>query len=415
MSDPLLVLRDTFLQNVEQPLISYFDSFGNTAENLSTAAIVGLGAGNTLFNKTAETNFKSKRGAGAFYTLDAAIFLILHRDDSYSVYLQEARGQNIPVVSLVDKKEMIDYLSAPGAECPYVDLTAPLVPNATFEDKASTSPPPAASSGAPASARPSSSASKKAHHHRHHPKAATVPVAGGNIILPNGMRAVQIRKPADLFTCDNNFAGVIELGTNMLKKLEQQIEEDESKASTGQATGSLVEQISSLHSSLSKPKKETQPTGPKRTKIETPIIIVPNAPSSLINIYNIKDLLEGGSFVPPAEAKSKATQRESRIKIHHDGREFIVVDSPASLSADEWSAVMAIFVTNAAWQFKGWPVDNPVDLFQRHKGFYATFEDLKIEEPVASWRVHRLLISRNKRHLDSSVSFDFWTKCLVRD
>ena len=413
MSDPLLVLRDTFLQNVEQPLITYFDSYGNPIDNLSTAAIVGLGTGNLLFGKTTETNFKSKRGTGPFYTLDAAIFLILHRDDSYSVYLQEARGQNIPVVSLVDKKEMIDYLSTPGAECPYVDLTAPLATIAVFEDKTTTSPPPTAPSASIGS-KPSSSLAKKSHH-RHHPKSATVPVAGGNIILPNGMRAVRFRQHSDLFTCEKDFTFVIELGNNMLKKLEQQIEEGGgAKATAGHATGSLVDQISSLHSSLSQQKKETKPSS-KKSKVETPIIIVPNAPSSLINIYNVRDILEGGNFVQPAEAKSKAMQRESRIKLHHSGREFIVVDNPTTLNSEEWSAVLAVFVTNAAWQFKGWPIDNPVDLFQRFKGFYVTYEDVKMEEPVASWKVHRLLISRNKRHLDSSVAFDFWTKCLVKD
>lgn len=37
----------------------------------------------------------------------------------------------------------------------------------------------------------------------------------------------------------------------------------------------------------------------------TPVIIIPNAPTSLINMYNVAAFLQEDQFVPPAEARAK--------------------------------------------------------------------------------------------------------------
>ena len=137
---------------------------------------------------------------------------------------------------------------------------------------------------------------------------------------------------------------------------------------------------------------------------------MPNAPTALISIFNARDFFENGTFLLPAEAKAKATSREPRLKIQRDGQEFIILDNPMTLSEDEWEQVVAVFVTGATWQFKGWLWEDPMELFQRVCGFYLAYDDVKIEGPVSTWKVNRLLLSRNRRHLDSIISLDFWSK-----
>eukprot|EP00889_Picochlorum_renovo_P007651 jgi/Picre1/34681/NNA_002149.t1 len=53
--------------------------------------------------------------------------------------------------------------------------------------------------------------------------------------------------------------------------------------------------------------KAASPTKPKAT----PLILVPPAASAILNMYNIKEFLEKGVFVPPDVARSKAPKKPS--------------------------------------------------------------------------------------------------------
>lgn len=159
-----------------------------------------------------------------------------------------------------------------------------------------------------------------------------------------------------------------------------------------------------------------------------PIIIVPAAPTSMVNMYNIRDFLTGSSYVPPTEAKQNAKGvKESTITIEHSSGSskaksaFQIVDNPTRLSIEDWNRVKAVFVQGPAWQFKGWKWENPVDLFQNGIytrlstsiiclvcGYYVHYEDTAVEPQVASWNVHKLTISRSKRHLDAPAVMKFW-------
>ena len=208
-------------------------------------------------------------------------------------------------------------------------------------------------------------------------------------------------------TSTKDFSFALSLARNFIKEYEAAEVQQQQQQAAPQSS-SLVDQISSLHDKLQKQQQKQKQVTKKRG---TPIIIVPNAPTALLSIFNAREFLENGVYVLPAEAKAKATSRESRLRIQKNGQEYIVLDNPMTLSREEWEQqVVAVFVTGATWQFKGWRWDDPVELFQRVCGFYLAFDDVKIEGPVATWKVNRLLISRNRRHLDSIVSMDFWSK-----
>ncbi|VDQ10519.1 unnamed protein product [Trichobilharzia regenti] len=116
-----------------------------------------------------------------------------------------------------------------------------------------------------------------------------------------------------------------------------------------------------------------------RNKIRSsriPIIIIPAAPTSLITMYNARDILQDLRFVKSQEKQASGMRRENEILIQRqksDGRTvpYRVVDQPNKLLLDEWNRVVAVFVQGQAWQFKGWPISSdPAVIFSQSKQFF---------------------------------------------
>jgi len=125
----------------------------------------------------------------------------------------------------------------------------------------------------------------------------------------------------------------------------------------------------------------------------TPIIIVPSAPTSIITIYNAKQLLEEGSYVKAEDARLAHGDAEKPTKVSISRRDgagrsckYYIIDNPTLLTGADWLKVVAVFAAGSEWQFKGWkwgskgkgeaPDITPVQLFSRsesHKrrGRYA--------------------------------------------
>lgn len=110
-----------------------------------------------------------------------------------------------------------------------------------------------------------------------------------------------------------------------------------------------------------------------------PIILVPSASQTLITIYNVKEFLEDGVFVPSEERmraikggkpESVTVQRKLMVRGDRAGAaggsmSFEVRDKPASLKSDDWGRVAAVFVLGKEWQFKDWPFKDHVEIFNR--------------------------------------------------
>ncbi|CAG9575725.1 unnamed protein product [Danaus chrysippus] len=167
----------------------------------------------------------------------------------------------------------------------------------------------------------------------------------------------------------------------------------------------------------------TPPSTGKRPS-RTPIIIIPAAATSLITMYNVKDMLQDLKFVPVEQKKAEGAVRENEVLLQRRKGPaadqvpnnattitvpYRVVDNPGRLSAAEWDRVVAVFVQGPAWQFKGWPWDgNPVQIFANICAFHLKFDELKLDANVARWAVTVLNLSRTKRHLDRAVLLAFW-------
>lgn len=156
-----------------------------------------------------------------------------------------------------------------------------------------------------------------------------------------------------------------------------------------------------------------------------PIILVPSASQTLITIYNVKEFLEDGVFVP-SEERMRATKggkpesvtvQKKLIRTERAGGaggavSFEVRDKPASLKSDDWGRVVAVFVLGKEWQFKDWPFKDHVEIFNRVIGFYVRFEDDSVEaaKVVKQWNVKIISISKNKRHQDRTAALEVWER-----
>lgn len=102
---------------------------------------------------------------------------------------------------------------------------------------------------------------------------------------------------------------------------------------------------------------------------KTPIIIIPSANTSLITMYNAKEILQDLKFVSTEEKRGSKRENEILLQRRKDGGfsvPYRVIDNPQKLSSADWERVVAVFVMGPAWQFKGWPFDgNPVEIFSK--------------------------------------------------
>jgi len=54
-----------------------------------------------------------------------------------------------------------------------------------------------------------------------------------------------------------------------------------------------------------------------------------------------------------------------------------VIDNPSRLKPDDWSRVACIIAHGKEWQFKGWAVSSPVELFYKARGIYFKWDNEK--------------------------------------
>ncbi|CAM9124173.1 unnamed protein product [Chrysoparadoxa australica] len=153
----------------------------------------------------------------------------------------------------------------------------------------------------------------------------------------------------------------------------------------------------------------------RRTNVQ-PIIVVPSVANALITLYNAQEFLQDGRYVPVNDKKAgagrerKPTEAVVERFIPASGRKmtFRIIDNPTRLRKKDWDNVVCVLVQGAAWQFKGWEFDQPVTLFQHCLGVHVKYDDVQVDERVASWNVRILEVNKHKRHRDKPSSLEFW-------
>lgn len=173
----------------------------------------------------------------------------------------------------------------------------------------------------------------------------------------------------------------------------------------------------------------------RRQRAQDPVILLSNSPTALVNMFNVKQLLEDGVFIHPKQARLEARGvAETVVSLNHTmsfarasipgqapkPTRFLVVDNVDALNKlsgpsrgesggnDPWARVAAIFTTGQTWQFKQYKEQDPKKLFQKFPGFYVRYHNENRQENIPLWHVRELVVDANQRHTDKQVSASFW-------
>ena len=383
--DPLIQLRKAIKNNES---ITLHDQSGTETSEISSSIYIKIGS--YIYPRDTPTNYRSKRGAGDYYTLEAVWLLVTGRELSFAEYMQEARRSGIQVVSLVDKKDLLNYVEEDvrPEDCPYIDTSAPgVVPRKGFGAEAEEA------------------------------EADVKDIQTGIQAIDRGVSVKKyttkaLRSRESTLTGQVSFTNVLAIAKDLLKELSA--EESNPVAPVEGKPLSLLEQIVKVNQSTEQ--KGRHDTNMQRKGKGNPIIIVPAAPTASLTLYNVGKLLMENVYETSTEAKARGVEKESSLTIEHHfpsinkSLKFQIIDNASRLSPDDWERVVGVFIQGNSWQFKGWKWDNPAELLQRVKGYYLAFDDdVKTKEVISQWNVHQLHLNRSFRHMDATASFEFWS------
>ncbi|KAI3875880.1 hypothetical protein MKW92_042054 [Papaver armeniacum] len=396
--DPLSALRDFTIRGELDKIVKVNDEF-RFGKDYS-------------FPCSAETAYRSKQGN--LYTIETLIYYIKNHHIKHTEYLQNARIQKIPSVTLPDRKPLLEYLQGKVLSNDAIEFVVPQHPKADsvpFDIEEYRPDDPGMLRGDAQMGGDVEDDKTRVHE---------------KIDYVEKIRSMErpLKDRELLLECrQRDFYTVLVASTRReeeRQRLESQQRKDglvaKSRLMGSDDRGFWKDGEDAGFDSNSKPKMHM-----KGSKIGegVPIILVPSASQTLITIYNVKEFLEDGVFIP-TDVKIKQMQgaKPDCITVQKKfSRDRVVTayevrDKPSALKAEDWDRVVAVFVLGKEWQFKDWPFKDHVEIFNKIIGFFLRFEDDSIESAkiVKQWNVKIISISKNKRHQDKTAALEVWGK-----
>ncbi|XP_026840824.1 uncharacterized protein LOC6592372 [Drosophila persimilis] len=141
-----------------------------------------------------------------------------------------------------------------------------------------------------------------------------------------------------------------------------------------------------------------------------PIIVVPQAVTSLITLHNAKEVLQHMHFVQsPLDAPPPEEVVIERDFPNGKTREYRIIDNVSKLCTDEWQRVIAVFALGPHRQFRGWPwKGDPAVIFRKVCVFHLHHQDVGVHKDLLEMAVHPLEISKNEPHTHGGILKEFW-------
>ena len=362
--------------------------------------------GATSLPKKTPTAFRKSGRSADFYLLDALMLVVNNPSMQVKEYLRTARENGIQPVSVLDKKEVLNYLTGKTSQSDRIDASAARNrgPGAARTKKRAHAADGASAGrkkrGAKRGDRSSGGADRVGGGLEPPPggstRAASSPQRGGDpAAAPTfahivGSEVVFQNRASTLNANARSFASV-------LKILED---------ATG-ATTSVTERRGGSASGNVR--------GLRMRSSVQPIIIIPAAVTSLLTLYNVKDFLERGTFVPSGSKRQSRRRKPPHVLVthNHGGQGEItyrIVESATQLEERHWERVVAVFAHGPSWQFKGWKWRSPVEIFSHAQGFHLRYDDNKqVDANVKKWAVEILHVNQQYRHLDIVAVKHFWS------
>lgn len=403
--DPLSALRDFTIRDELDKIVRVNDEFR-------------FGSDYT-FPCFAETAYRSKQGN--LYTLETLLHYVKNQHVKHTEYIQNARTQGIPSVTFPDRKPLLDYLTGKISTSDSIEFVLPQNPkfpdlplnDFPFTDHAQND---------VAHATPGVDQSNSLTDSKDFTQTETA--VDYMSLIYSSERPLKDRE--ELLECKGrNFYGVLTAATKREEE-RQRIESQQRKdglVAKSRLMGSDERGMAGYGDEMGydpTPKPKMHLKGGKIGE-GVPIILVPSAFQTLITIYNVKEFLEDGVYIPTdvkvkqmngvkpdcVTVQKKFSRDRDRVVTAYEVR-----DKPSALKSEDWDRVVAVFVLGKEWQFKDWPFKDHVEIFNKIVGFFMRFEDDSVESAkiVKQWNVKIISISKNKRHQDRAAALEVWDR-----
>ncbi|KAL5785580.1 hypothetical protein ACOSQ2_007972 [Xanthoceras sorbifolium] len=379
--------------------------------------------GDYAFPCSIETAYRSKQGN--LYTLQTLVYFIKNYSLKHTEYIQSARANRVPAVTLPDRKPLFEYLTGKIDSADQIEFHLPQNPSALDASRKETAP-----FGDDALRNNNSSYINN--------NIATVAAAavddgnGGesfeNLDYISMIRAVErpLKDREALLECKNTDFYSVLVSSTRREEERQRIESHQRK--DGLVAKNRLMGVDERGMGYGGDEGFEATPKPKMLQLKggkigegVPIILVPSAFQTLLTIYNVKEFLEDGVYIPTdVKVKSMNGVRPECVtvqkKFSRDRDQVVkayeVRDKPAALKPEDWDRVVAVFVLGKEWQFKDWPFKDHVEIFNKIIGFFMRFEDDSVESAkiVKQWNVKIISISKNKRHQDRAAALEVWDR-----
>ncbi|KAK3827840.1 MAG: RNA pol II accessory factor, Cdc73 family-domain-containing protein [Benniella sp.] len=386
-SDPLSLLREFTI--AKKPITLINASGGLVTELTDASHVVFKDDANTFtFPRTVPTNYR--RGASdEMYTLETLLFLLQRANQSVAEYSLEGAQKHIPIVSILDKRSVLEYLTG------VTSTSSNIVYQSTETSK-----------------RPRDDATDD---QQDDPAKRRKSIAQQGRPDDNEMVRLIIsrerlaRTTASILRGKKSFANIQKIGASILLKSKSKDEKTPAKKPDQRQPGAVPSSSSSSSRPGTTPAATSSASQNKsRSSSRTPIIIVPAALTSMLTMFNAKQFLEDQSYVDSLEIRNKGETKPARLVVEHKKKQYHIIDNADSLKPDDWERVIAVFTAGAEWQFKRWKWSKPVELFAHVKGFHLKWADEQPKENITSWNVQIFSLNRHQRHGDRATVTELW-------
>ncbi|KAG0308719.1 accessory factor associated with RNA polymerase II [Dissophora globulifera] len=407
-NDPLSLLREF---TISKKPITLVDSSGGLVTELTDASDVVFADDRQTFTFPRSTPTNYRRGAtDETYTLETLLFLLQRAHKSVSEYNLEGAQKGIPIVTILDKRLVLDYLTGATATSSSI-VYQPSETNVHARDDVVDD--------------------QQDHPSKRQKTLAQSGHADENEILRLIISKERLaRTTASVLRGNKSFANIQKVGAGILLKSKSKDEKAAAVAAAAAAKkpdsrqpGAAVPSSTSSRpgavpgAAVSRSGTSSSQSKSKSSSSRIPIIIIPAAITSMITMYNIKQFLEDQVFVESQELRNKGGAKPNRLTVERRQKPnethktpYHVLDSTDNLRPEDWDRVVCVFTTGAEWQFKKWKWQKPIELFAHVKGFYVKWADEQSKESIKTWNVEVLNLNRSRRHADRAVVTEFWDK-----
>ncbi|KAM0789837.1 hypothetical protein ACM66B_006684 [Microbotryomycetes sp. NB124-2] len=460
-SDVLLLLRQVLSQDVAGVELERAD--GSAAVTLRDATTVKLRPSTTdgqpvAVDKAAPTRYTRGEGALETYDVQTLLLAVQQRDASISDYLRHAQEQGVGIVSITDRRDVVQWLTGHGQldnsrilplgddrhTQPASQTDGQLPPSSADTAAAATSSgkrpsseqqqPQAPSSTAPAAAAPAASQQSPTKKQRYVPDKADQETVRRMLDLMQGPPfaldatpgqpavshranwAVRDRETVLMGQRINNFDSVRAM---VAPRLNLTRDEQENKEAAAAAAAAAPDSRSS----------SVTPGKPQKRRNQDPIIMISPSSTALITMHNVKRFLEDavfehseqarvsghgatGDVIPVTRIRPSTSVGASFGQNQVKKTRFFVVDSVEALAKfggeSAWDRVVCVMTTGQEWQFRPYKWKEPKELFHHVKGIFVQWTTDAPNPKVRNWNVTELRIDPSKRHIDKSTVADLW-------